>query len=141
MTAKKMHLLGIHNGLQLRKCSLEMLTAHFGKAGAKLIDNVVKIDACSSAWSFVTTPLWLLTGKQQGAEWLPKAGIAEAEIADCGRFGARVAECLHRPSESDQPMLRGLGGWHLGGCGRCCGVWCWRFMLCCWWRLFSRWCR
>ena len=34
MTAKKMHLLGIHNGLQLRKCSLEMLTAHFGKAGA-----------------------------------------------------------------------------------------------------------
>ena len=34
VTAKKMHLLGIHNGLQLRKCSLEMLTAHFGKAGA-----------------------------------------------------------------------------------------------------------
>ena len=78
-------------------------------AGAKLTDNVVKIDACSSAWSFITTPLWLLTGKQQGASWLPKAGIAEAEIADCGRFGARVAECLHRPSESDQPMLRGMG--------------------------------
>ena len=34
VTAKKMHLLGIHNGLQLRKCSLEMLTAHFGKVGA-----------------------------------------------------------------------------------------------------------
>lgn len=34
MTAKKMHLLGIHNGLQLRKCSLEMLTAHFGKVGS-----------------------------------------------------------------------------------------------------------
>ena len=33
MTAKKMHLLGIHNGLQLHKCSLEMLTGHFGKAG------------------------------------------------------------------------------------------------------------
>ena len=33
-SAKKMHLLGIHNGLQLRKCSLEMLTAHFGKVGA-----------------------------------------------------------------------------------------------------------
>ena len=28
-----MHLLGIHNGLQLRKCSLETLTAHFGKVG------------------------------------------------------------------------------------------------------------
>ena len=34
VTAKKMHLLGIHNGLQLRKCSLEMLTAYFGKVGA-----------------------------------------------------------------------------------------------------------
>ena len=34
VTAKKMHLLGIRNGLQLRKCSLEMLTAHFGKVGA-----------------------------------------------------------------------------------------------------------
>ena len=27
-------MLGISNGLQLRKCSLEMLTAHFGKVGA-----------------------------------------------------------------------------------------------------------
>ncbi|WP_307984125.1 DNA polymerase IV [uncultured Bacteroides sp.] len=32
--AKKMHLLGIRNGLQLRNCTLEMLTAHFGKAGS-----------------------------------------------------------------------------------------------------------
>jgi len=34
VTAKKMHLLGISNGLQLRKCSREMLMAHFGKVGA-----------------------------------------------------------------------------------------------------------
>lgn len=34
VTAEKMHQLGIHDGLQLRKCSLETLTAHFGKAGA-----------------------------------------------------------------------------------------------------------
>lgn len=33
VTAKKMHLLGIHNGLQLRSYSLEFLSAHFGKAG------------------------------------------------------------------------------------------------------------
>lgn len=33
VTAKKMHFLGIHDGLQLRSCSLELLTAHFGKVG------------------------------------------------------------------------------------------------------------
>lgn len=33
VTAKRMHFLGIHSGMQLRSCSLEMLTAHFGKVG------------------------------------------------------------------------------------------------------------
>lgn len=33
VTVKKMHQLGIHNGAQLRACSLEMLTRQFGKAG------------------------------------------------------------------------------------------------------------
>lgn len=33
VTAKKMHTLGVHNGEQLRACSLDMLTRHFGKAG------------------------------------------------------------------------------------------------------------
>ena len=45
VTARKMHTLGIHNGLQLRECSGEMLTRQFGKAGilyyefARGIDN------------------------------------------------------------------------------------------------------
>ncbi len=34
VTAKKMHALGIHNGLQLRAYSLETLKSYFGKAGA-----------------------------------------------------------------------------------------------------------
>lgn len=33
VTATKMHALGIHNGAQLRECSVEMLTRQFGKAG------------------------------------------------------------------------------------------------------------
>lgn len=39
-----MHLLGIHNGLQLRECSLEMLTAHFGKAGMLYYDCARGVD-------------------------------------------------------------------------------------------------
>ena len=44
VTAKKMHLLGIRNGFQLRKCSLEMLTAHFGKVGALYYECARGID-------------------------------------------------------------------------------------------------
>lgn len=33
VTARKMHQLGIHNGAQLRECSLVMLTRQFGKVG------------------------------------------------------------------------------------------------------------
>lgn len=33
VTAKRMHALGVHNGADLRQCSLELLTHEFGKAG------------------------------------------------------------------------------------------------------------
>lgn len=33
VTARKMHALGIHNGAQLKNCSLEFLSRNFGKAG------------------------------------------------------------------------------------------------------------
>ena len=44
VTAKKMHQLGIHNGLQLRMCSLEMLIRQFGKAGTVYYDFARGID-------------------------------------------------------------------------------------------------
>lgn len=44
VTARRMHLLGIHNGGQLRTRSLEMLTREFGKAGAIYYDFARGID-------------------------------------------------------------------------------------------------
>lgn len=44
VTAKKMHLLGIHNGKQLRECSLKLLTRQFGKAGKLYYDCSRGID-------------------------------------------------------------------------------------------------
>lgn len=38
VTARKMHVLGIHTGKQLRECSREMLVRHFGKAGLLYYD-------------------------------------------------------------------------------------------------------
>lgn len=44
VTAKKMHELCIHTGKELRECSLEMLTQHFGKAGQLYYDFARGID-------------------------------------------------------------------------------------------------
>jgi len=44
VTAKKMHSLGVHNGMQLRQCSMDMLTRHFGKVGSIYYDFSRGID-------------------------------------------------------------------------------------------------
>jgi DNA polymerase IV len=44
VTAKKMHALGIHNGLQLRMCSMDMLMRQFGKVGALYYDFARGVD-------------------------------------------------------------------------------------------------
>ncbi|MBH5330321.1 dialkylresorcinol condensing enzyme [Eikenella sp. S3360] len=78
-------------------------------AGARLVGNVVKIDQCGSAASFITTPLWMFTGKRQAVPWLPEAGISEAEIADMVRFGRRTAEALRRGETLDETLLQRMG--------------------------------
>ena len=77
--------------------------------GARLVGNVVKIDQCGSAASFITTPLWMFTGKRQAVHWLPPAGISEAEIADAARFGQRTAEALQRNETLDKTLLQHMG--------------------------------
>ena len=79
------------------------------QAGAQLVGNVVKIDQCGSAASFITTPLWMFTGKRQAVHWLPPAGISEAEIADAARFGQRTAEALQRNETLDETLLQHMG--------------------------------
>ncbi len=44
VTAKKMHLLGVRNGWQLRECSLDMLTREFGKVGSLYYEFARGID-------------------------------------------------------------------------------------------------
>lgn len=77
--------------------------------GARLIGNVVKTDAVGTAASFITTPLWLLTGRKRAAAWLPEAGIAPADIDDACRFGRRTAQGLSGEAPLDESLLRGMG--------------------------------
>lgn len=77
--------------------------------GAKLIGNIVKTDACGTAASFITTPAWMLTGDKQYFKNLPAAGIAEHEIADMARFGARLRDVLNAGGALNETLFRCMG--------------------------------
>ena len=77
------------------KEKLQQLNAH-------LIDNVVLTDACGSAMSFISTPLWMFTGRKKAYSWVPQAGIAATEITAARRFGEAIsARLLQNSAESN----------------------------------------
>lgn len=78
--------------------------------GARLIDNVVLADKGNVFATLVTTPRWLLTGRQTGFLGLPPAGIAPDEILRSRRFGLALRDALAADAEKqDAPLLAGLG--------------------------------
>lgn len=86
----------------------ELLTQY----GARLIDNVVLTDSAHSAFTFASTPIWLVFGKKGPllGGLIPRAGVSEEEIAGCERFGRAIAAQLpDRSKEATNPMLSGLG--------------------------------
>ncbi len=77
--------------------------------GARLIDNVVLTDQGNVFATFITTPRWLLTGKQTGFLGCPPAGIAPDEILRARRFGLAIQAALAADAEKcDAPLLAGL---------------------------------
>lgn len=88
----------------------EKVKSLLGSIGAQLLDNVALVDKGGSAWSFMSTPLWMFSGKKGPWGRIPRAGIDPLEIAECSRFGERIAAQLTRSAEKlSEPMLRGLG--------------------------------
>ena len=88
----------------------EKLKQRLNQLGARLLDNVALTDACGTAASFLSTPLWMFTGRQKPYSWVPRAGIDEAEIAAASRFGDAIAQRLSADSTPlNEPMLQGLG--------------------------------
>jgi hypothetical protein len=88
----------------------EKVKARLNQLGAKLLDNIALTDECGTAASFLSTPLWLFTGRQKPYSWVPRAGIAEAEIAGARRFGVAIQQRLSADGlPLNAPMLRGLG--------------------------------
>lgn len=81
------------------------------RLNANLIDNVVLVDECGSAMSFLATPIWMFTGKKGPWPLVPKAGVSENDIKECKRFGERIVVQIKRLNGKPiaRPLLKGLG--------------------------------
>ena len=77
---------------------------------AMLVGNVALVDEAGSIGSFLATPVWVLSGKR-GPHWkglIPAAGVSEADVKACDRFGVRIAERLREGSALDETLLQNL---------------------------------
>lgn len=87
----------------------EKVKAQLVQLDAKLLDNVVLSDDCGAFFSFLATPLWMLTGKKKPLSWVPAAGVAEQDIVNAERFGVAIKNRLENdPKPLVQSMLKGL---------------------------------
>lgn len=87
----------------------EKVKTMLARLGARHIDNVVLTDQGPPWATFVTTPLWLLTGKKDGFLGIfPPAGVSDADIAAAARFGRALADSLHLLESTRGPLLSGL---------------------------------
>lgn len=78
-------------------------------AGARHCDHVALTDRASAMATFVTTPRWVLTGRREAFWGFPRAGVSDADIDGCSRFGRAIVAGLRADAErAATPMLRGL---------------------------------
>ena len=87
----------------------ETMKQRLADLGARLIDNVALTDSAGAAMSFISTPLWLLTGNKGPIGPIPAAGVAEHKIRAARRFGDAIVAALQQNDPLDAPLFRGLG--------------------------------
>lgn len=90
----------------------EKMKAQLSALGARLIDNIVLTDPAHSAATFISTPMWVLTGKRGPflGGLVPAAGVAPEDVAAAKRFGDAIsAQLPTRAADDASPMLSGLG--------------------------------
>ena len=89
----------------------EVMKEKLSALGAILIDNAVLVDRAHPAATFISTPMWMLTGKRgpflKGL--IPAAGIPAENIAAAKRFGIAIAQQFpQREKTSSEPILKNL---------------------------------
>ncbi len=90
----------------------EALKERIDDLDGHLIDNAVVVDEAHAAYTFYSTPIWMLTG-DKGPYFngrIPAAGLTDEQISQASRFGeAIVAQLPNREKGDVSPMLSGLG--------------------------------
>jgi len=90
----------------------EAVKERLSRLGAHLIDNAVLTDRAHSAATFISTPLWMLTGRRGPffGGVVPAAGIDPDDIAAARRFGAALSAGLATLDPAHpRSLLTGLG--------------------------------
>lgn len=97
-------------------CRNMWLTAHekfkvlLAATGARLVDNIVVTDPGSTMGTFITTAVWMLSGRKAGFWGLRDAGLDAGQIRGARRFGLALRDALKSDLEkTGRPMLSGLG--------------------------------
>ena len=70
------------------------LKARLDQLGARVLDHVVLVDQGAAWATFVTTPRWLWTGKQNAFGPFPAAGVSEKDIAALAPLGERLRDAV-----------------------------------------------
>ena len=87
----------------------EKMKSLLTKVKANLVDNIVLTDECGAGFSFLATPLWMLTGKKKPVSWIPPAGISKQEIQQAQRFGIALKKRLtENNSRITAPVMKDL---------------------------------
>lgn len=76
--------------------------------GARLLDNVVLTDSSGAAFSFISTPLWMLTGNKGPIGIIPAAGVSQEKIQAASRFGKALKTALAYDNPLKTSLFKGL---------------------------------
>ena len=75
---------------------------------ANLLDNIVLTDSAGAAFSFISTPLWMLTGNKGPVGIIPAAGVGQEKIQAASRFGKALKTALLDDNPLTTSLFRGL---------------------------------
>jgi hypothetical protein len=77
------------------------------RIGARLVGHVTFQDRSGNRpITFVSTPLWLITGKQKVSKYMPDAGVSPEAIRSAGRFGRAILAHLNLEAQESVAPLR-----------------------------------
>lgn len=88
----------------------ERMKYYLQRLNARLVGNIALVDKAGSGPSFLSTPLWMFTGKKGPYPFgIPAAGVGDDDIEAAKRFGYAIQTAFKDDHTLDENLFRGLG--------------------------------